>query len=472
MSKANCQKIHEASMKILARTGMKYNHPEAIRILKENGIKVEGNIAYFTEEQIMYWIKKAPHSFKLYARNPKYDITIGGDEVNYAPAYGSPYIASQDGSRRYSTMEDYVNFAKLYHTNHNFNVVGGVMCQPTDMAVENAALFMYYASYINSDKCMQVGAGDKEQMEALMAMVEACFGSKEELIQRPRIITIVDIITQLQLDYHMTDTLIKFAEYGQPFVAADCAMAGTTSPVTLGGTLAVGNAEILATIALAQMVREGTPVCYASQTTSACLKSGQIACGSPEGALCYKYTAEMAKFYGLPCRGGGALSDSKIMDPQAAYESMMSVLTCTENKMNFIIHAAGIVDGYSAVSYEKLVMDFQILDYVRRYERDIEIEEDTIPFDLIDEIGHCGTYLAEDHTLDFCFTEFVNPFLSSRGVVLDPVNQFENKVKQYMEKAYASFKRPENDDEILAKLRNIMLERGATQADIEKMEAL
>lgn len=470
MTDHNVQKIHEATMKILGKTGMQFHHPEAIKILQENGIRTEGDIAYFTEEQLMYWIRKAPHTFHLYGRNPKYNMVIGGDHVNYAPAYGSPIIASQDGTTREASLDDYIKFAKLFHNNEHFDVVGGVMCQPDDVPTENATLLMFYSAYTHSDKCMMTGAGDREQIAALMEMAEAAFGSKEELRKHPKLFTIVNATTQLQLDYNMTETLMAFAEYGQPFVVASCAMAGSTSPITLASTIALTNAEVLSTIALAQMINPGTPVCYASQSTTADMRNGAIAIGSPEGALCYKYCARLAKFYGLPCRGGGALSDAKIMNAQAAYESMLTLMVCVQNKINYIIHSAGILDGYTCMSYEKLMVDFQIIDYIERFRRDIDVNEDTIPLDLIDEIGHFGQYLTEDHTLEFCRKEPLTPFLSVRGTTPDPKDQFEKNIDRALTRSLDSYKKPETDPAILEKMRKILIGRGISEGLIKKIE--
>lgn len=466
----NIRKIHEYSMKIIEKTGMKFHHRDAVEVLKSHGIRMEGNVAHFTEEQLMYWVRKAPHSFTLYGRNPEHTMVIGGDVVNCAPAYGSPLIVKQDGTRYSAKMEDYIKFTKLYHNNDNFHVNGGVICQPDDVPVESASLLMFYAAYTHSDKCMMTGAGDRNQMEALFEMAKAAFGSKEELIAHPRLLTIVNTNTQMQLDINMTETLMTFAEYGQPFVVASAAMAGSTAPVTLAATIALTNAEVLCAIALAQMVRPGTPVLYASQSTTSDMRNGAIAIGSPEGALCYKYCARLAKFYGLPCRGGGALSDAKIMNTQAGYESMITYMACCQNKINFIIHSAGILDGYTCMSYEKLIADFQIIDYVNRYLRDIEVNDETIPVDLIDEIGHSGQYLTEEHTFEFCRKEPLTPFLSVRGNVEHPEDQFERNVESMLKKSWETYQKPETDAEVLKKMREVLMSRGIKKELLDSIE--
>ena len=474
VNRERLQKIHEASMRMLERTGMKYHNPKAIEILKDHGIRVEGNVAYFTEEQLMYWARKAPSTFTLYARNPKHNIVIGGSNVNPAPLYGCAHIADKNGVKRQATIEDYVNYAKLFHANDDFHVDGGLMVQPFDVPIPSSCLSMFYATYTHSDKAMFCVAGKEEYMDAMLKAAEVAYGGKEELLRHPHLITIVNANTPLQLDVMMTDVLIKFAEYGQPIVIAPCDMAGSTSPVTLAGTIAMSTAEALATIALAQMVRPGTPVVMGSQSTTADMKTGQIAIGAPEGALCYRYLGQMAKFYQLPSRAGGALTDSKVVDTQAGIEAYMTFLACCQNEVNFIIHSAGILDGYAYTSYEKVISDFEVVRYVLRYLREFDINEDTIPLDLIDEVGHDGEYLTKDHTFQYCHTEPLAPTLCSRGNVQDAAHQYElNIEKRYAQlmEAYQE-KAPVCDQEVLNKIKDIFVEQGIDRELLDKIEAM
>ena len=430
MTKTKLQLIHEASMKILARTGMKFHHPEAVEILKNHGIKVENNVAYFTEDQLMYWVRKAPSRFTLYARNPEHNVVIGGDEINPAPPYGCPSIMEKDGTKRDGTIQDYVNYAKLFHANEDYHIDGGLMIQPNDIDIPTSCLAMFFAALTHTDKALMISTGKQEYMEAIIDCAAEVFGGKEALKAYPRMLTIMNINTPLQLDVVMSEVLLTLAKNGQPFVAANCAMAGSTSPITLAGTMAMTNAEVLSCIALTQMVNPGTPVVYASQSTTSDMRTGQIACGSPEGALCYKYTAQLAKFYGLPCRGGGAVTDSKVVDAQSGYESMMTLMADWSNNMNLIIHSAGILDSYNATSYEKLIQDFEIVRYVKRYFRDFEVNDDTIPLDLIDEVGHSGEFLTKDHTFQYCHSEPLNPTISSRGRVSDNLHQLDINIEK------------------------------------------
>jgi len=469
--KNEIQLIHESSMRILARTGVKFKNKEAVGILKENGIRVEKSIAYFTEEQIMYWVTKAPSCFTLYARNPKYNAVIGKHNVNIAPGYGAPYISDQNGEKQLATMKDYMKLAKLYHQCPAYNINGGILVQPDDIPVDHFILLLFYAAYLASDKCIVTGAGKKAEMQALMEMACTAFGGREELAKYPRIITLINTNTPLLLDTNMTDSLITYARYRQPVIIASLAQAGLTSPVTMAGTIAMANAEVLAGIALSQMVSPGTPVVYGSQSTNADMRNGATAIGSAEGSLCYSYCADMARFYQLPSRAGGALTDARIVNAQSGYESMLTLLTCFNSEVNLVLHSSGILDSYASMSYDKLIQDFEIIDYIQRFKKGIVISEDTLAEDIIDSVGHNGQYLTEEHTFEHCRTESLAPFISVRGDEY-PIGQLQKNTDARLARLLEGYQRPEADCAILEALRKIMLESGIEQDTIQMIDSL
>lgn len=466
------QGIHDATMEILSKVGMRFRHPDAIETLEKHGIRVEGDIAYFTEEQLMYWVRKAPSTFTLYARNPAHNIVIGGERTEVAPCYGAPNITDADGKRRNATMQDYINYAKLFEANEDYHVNGGLMVQPSDVDIASSSLAMFYAAITHSEKAQLVTAGPKQYADALIKAGTAFFGGEDEMRANPHMITIVNANSPLMLDMRMTDTLMAFAKAGQPFTVVNCAMAGSTSPMTLAGTIAMINAEVLPVIALAQMVNPGTPVLYGTATTTADMATGQIAIGAPEGALCYKYCARLAKFYELPCRGGGALTDSKLVDAQAGYEAMITLMADFENHMNFVIHSAGILDGYASTSYEKVIQDFEIIRYIKRYMKDIEVNSETIPLGLIEEIGHDGVYLTSEHTFEHCRTESLIPTISSRGPIADPKHRMDERIASRYDQLIGSYTQPECDEDALARVREIFEKAGLEAGVMDQIETM
>jgi trimethylamine---corrinoid protein Co-methyltransferase len=464
------KQIHEASMIILEQTGMRFNHPKVLEILRKNGVKVEGSTAFFTRTQLMEWMSKAPSQFKMYARNSKYDFEVGGDHVELLPGYGSPFVCGPDGKRRDALMSDYVNFLKLFHQSDYHKANGGVLVQPTDIS-KFQVVAMLYAAIMHSDKVLVSGSGSAEDVEKLMDLLAIVFGGKEALIEKPRCLTIVNTNSPLQLDTNMLETMMVFNKYKQPVVIAACAMAGTTAPVTLASTIAITNAEVLAGIAVAQMINPGTPVIYGSQSTTSDMKTGSIACGSPEGALCYQFAARLAKVYGLPCRGGGAISDAKALSMQAGYESMLTFLATFAAKTNVIIHSAGIMDSYNAMSYEKFIVDLEIIGMVKRYIAGVAVNEETLAVDVLRKVGIAGEFLSSEHTMKHCRKEPFLPDISLRGSVTgDPTETFLKNIKYKEDKMLTNYCRPEMPEDIKDKLTEYILGCGFNAQLIKELQ--
>lgn len=466
------KQIHEASMLILEKTGMKFHHPAVIELLQQKGIKVSGQTAFFTRKQIAEWVDKAPSTFTLYARNPQYDIVVGGDNVECCPGSGSPAISESDGSKRPAMMTDYVNFLKLYQQSDLYKVNGGFVVQPTDMSGKYGISMMLYATLLLSDKGIVTGTGPREEVQGLMDMLGIVFG-KEELTQKPRAITIVNTNTPLQFDTNMLETMMVFVKHSQPVIIAACSMAGTTAPVTLAGAIALTNAEVLAGIAVSQMLREGAPVVYGSQTTTSDMRTGSIAIGSPEGALCHEYAARLAKAYGLPCRGGGSLTDAKSLSVQAGYESMLTYLATHHAGINLIFQSSGIMDGYSSMSYEKFIVDLEIIGMAKRYLAGVKVNPTTLAVDVIHEVGIAGQFLTAVHTMKHCRKEPFIPGISSRGTVMgDPSEKLLETIRNKKNKMLETYQKPELSQEIHQQLMEYLVNKGFAAEYIKSLQQM
>lgn len=448
--------IHKASMEILSKCGMKFLHPALLEAIEKNGIRVEGDVAYFTEDDILKWVEKAPASFTLYARNEAYNMEVGGDNVYYCPGCGSSNISDEKGEKRRAHLGDFKNLLKLYHSNPDYFVNGGLLVQPDDFTASVPAL-MQYLSILYSDKCLFTVPGTAKEVGDSLALTAAVFGGKEAMMEKPRAFTIANTNTPLQFDYRMSETLLEYAAYRQPISITAASMAGTTSPVTLAGTLALSNAEIISVIAVAQMLAPGLPVVYGSQTCAADLKTGQIAIGSPEGALCYEYAAKLAKAYGLPCRGGGALSDAKTVGAQSGMESMLTLLATAGAGMNLIFQSSGILDGYNAFSYEKLISDFETIRMVRRYLHGVDVDENHLAVSAVEEVGIAGEFMTSMHTFANMRSEVFVPDLASRGTVMgNPDEVYCNKIKEKCNGMLESYVKPEISEEALHAMNGFM----------------
>ena len=240
------------------------------------------------------------------------------------------------------------------------------------------------------------------------------FGGMDAIKDKPVMASIPCTLTPLSYDNNMAGAIIAYAEAGQPQLVNSLSMAGMTTPATLAGLVSLQNAEVLAGIVLAQCVNPGTPIVYSASGSNADMATGSLAIGSPEDAVVSLVNGQLCKYYQIPCRISGALSDSKMMDSQAAYESAITLMMAQMAGGNFILHAAGIIDTYSTTSFEKLIVDDEIIGYLRRINQGVTVNEETLAYDVIEEVGPRGIFLTHDHTLDNFRDEFYRPRLSNR----------------------------------------------------------
>jgi trimethylamine--corrinoid protein Co-methyltransferase len=341
------EQIHETSIRILTQIGVEFGYPPALEMLKKGGARVEGQRVFFSERLIEEQIDKAPGKFRLYARDPEKDVIVGGENTVFTPGYGAPFVTELNSGRRKGTLKDFVNFVKLTGASTNQDICSGTVIEANDVPHEIRHAQMLYTAMKYSDKCFMGSTMGAQGAKDSIRMASILFGSEAQLAEKPRFISILCSLTPLKYDVRMLGALMEYARAGQPQLISSLSIAGSTGPVTLAGNLALQNAEILAGIVLAQLVREGTPVIFAGASSNTEMRSGALSIGSPEMALNTAATAQLARYYNLPSRSGGAVCDAKIPDAQAGYESMMSLLMAQVSGIHFVLHTAGILDSYN-----------------------------------------------------------------------------------------------------------------------------
>jgi trimethylamine--corrinoid protein Co-methyltransferase len=455
-------KIHKASLKILKDIGINLLDPEVLDIVQQKGVKVSGQRAFFQPEQVMNWVGKAPHTFTLYARNPKYNAVIGGDNVQCSPGYGCAQIIMADGRRRDSLLSDYIAFVKLTHQCEDFNLNGGILAQPCDVPADKSHLIMLYAAILHSDKCLIGMHVAGEKMQEIIDMMTLLCGGKERLIQKPNILMPISILSPLQIDEAGLQSILMAARHGQAINISPAPAAGTTGPISLAGNLALANAETLAGIVITQMVAEGTPVLFGLQGSIADLKTGKILSGSPAFNLQSQYGARLARKYGLPSRGSGNITDANWVSTQSGYESMMSMMVAFQSKVNLIVHSAGILDTFAGMSYEKYMVDLEIIRSVKSFLHGIEISEDNLSFDVIKEVGPGGEFLTTLDTLEKVRTHAWNSELSLNEQMFDrPLNdQFLEIVHRQLQHMLDSYQKPGLDADVQKRLEQYLDQAG------------
>ena len=413
LSPAEIDQIHSASMKLLADVGVRFPVDAAIDVFKQHGVKTDGHLVHLQEHQVIQALETVPDQFTIHARNPDKSVTVGDGEPVFAPAYGAPFLVDPEVGKRSPTMGDYHQLVQLAHALPNQDLSGHLLVEPEVESADTVHIQMLHAHMLHSDKPFIGSAAGKAGARHTMEMASILF--EEDLRDKPVTISLINSLTPLGYSDEMVKALMEYAQWRQPVVIAALAMAGSTSPVTLAGTLAVQNAELLAGVTLTQLINPGTPVVYGSTSTNVDMKTGALALGGPELSQLIAAHVQLARHYGLPSRSGGALTDASYPDAQAGWESMLSLLTTVSCGVDFVLHAAGILSSYLAFSFEKFVLDDEMCGLVRRFWRGFEVSPETIALDVITNVGSGGNYLMEMHTLKRCRTEFWQPSLSDRG---------------------------------------------------------
>jgi trimethylamine--corrinoid protein Co-methyltransferase len=300
---------------------MDFGYPPALEMLKKGGAKIDGEHVFFPSRLVEAQIKNAPRRFTLHARNPKNNVVVGGSSTVFAPGYGAPFVTDLENGRREATLKDFENFVKLTGASVNQDILSGTVVEPTDAPYETRHAHMIYTAMKYSDKSFMGSTMGARAASDSIQMAAILFGSRDQIESAPVIMAVLGSLTPLKYDARMLGALMEYAAAGQVPLIASLAIAGATGPVTLAGNLALQNAEVLAGIVLAQLVREGTPVIFGGASSNTEMRNGTLSIGSPEMALNAAATAQMARYYKLPARCGGAVCDAKSPDGQAAYES-------------------------------------------------------------------------------------------------------------------------------------------------------
>jgi len=464
-AKEKLNKIHAASVKILNETGLRLHSPKAVELFAKAGQKTDGDRVFLTEDFIWRQLKSAPARFTLEARNPEHNMSLGGDNRHYAAGYGCSAIMEADGTVRNAEMGDYIKFAKIIHQSPIFKINGGILAQPHEVPPALASLAMIYATLLHSDKCLFIVPEVEEKYRLLMDLGAVLWGGRDRFTDSPKTMTMISTLSPLQMDPMALDSIMLCAEYGQAMMISPGPMAGATGPVSLAGNIALGNAECLAGLALAQLVRPGTAVIYGLQATTSDLRTGSISIGTPGYALQAMYCKSLADYYHLPCRCGGGVNDAKEVSAQSGYEAVLPLFTTAQNGVDMIVHSAGILDSWAAISFEKFICDLDIISMIEYFLADIEVDEDSLAVEVINRVGPGGIYLNQEHTRLRARTEPWYPKVAQRGPlggrrVAEAL--IENAQKE-MARLLNGYQAPAIEPEIMAGIDRIMIKSGADQ---------
>ncbi len=417
LSQAEVERIHAASMEILAEVGIQVNYKTARDIYQDAGAEIdqETNAVRIPEKLVRWAVDQAPGEFSLYGNDLEFHLDIGGEQDKPVFAgLGTPtrIIDMDTGDVRETTHQDMVDHIVLINAcEHIHNSQMDVW--PNDILMTTIHTEAIWAWAHNSRKSFGMGCYGYLPTWDMMRMMTMAAGGKQELQKQPRFMAICSVVSPLQMDQAQAEGLFICAEYGQPLAISPEGIAGATAPVTLAGLLAQENAGILAHITLAQIFRPGTPVFYGTVSTVTNMQHGTVALGAPETGLITAGSAQMARYYGLPIRSVGGTTESKRPDFQAGFERMGTLLPAVLAGVN-LITCAGTLDGTMLEDHAMLMLDDEICGAALRTARGIEVTAESLALDVIKKVGFAGNYLTEDHTFDLFRKELFIPKLYSR----------------------------------------------------------
>ncbi len=411
LDEAAVAELERGWRRIVGELGIEFLHPEALEYLRGAGQEVEGELVRFDPDWILEQVAKAPREFDLQARNPERTVHIGGDHMVFSAVYGCPFVR-EGPERRDATYDDFQNLVKLAQSFPQLDSPGGTICEPNDRPLDSRHLDMVFALLTLSDKPFMGSVTSGPNAADTIALAEMVFG-RESIEETPAIISLINVNSPLRYDDRMLSALLEYAKAGQATVVTPFLLMGAMSPVSIAATLAQQVGEALAGIALVQTVRPGCPVVFGSFLSNTDMQSGSPSFGTPESAVGLLCTGQIARHYGLPFRGGGALTSSQVVDAQAGYESMMSLWPTFLAGTNFVMHAAGWLESALVSCYEKFVVDVEQLRMLHAAFQPLRIDEEALAYSAHQEVGQGGHFLGAVHTLERFRDCFYRPLVSS-----------------------------------------------------------
>ena len=398
--------LHEATIKVLKQTGVAFHLDEAVDIFKQHGVRVDGNVVYPTRRVVEKAIADAPKRFDWFARDPDHQIRVGGDQqgVHIMMDNGSTNMLDADGTRRPGETGDLINLYKLGQASDIVNVVGQVPVDPADMPTADKHLRIMGHLLKHTTKPL-FGIVDKAAViNQVFDMVELVIGRKNFLNDNYTIGVSVCALSPLQFSNESCETILAYARRRQPLMVLSCAMAGVTAPLKpLMGTAILQNAEMMAGLVLAQLISPGLPFVYSPASAVANLQTGGYITGAPESNLINIACLQLARErYGLPTRSMAGLTDAKTVDCQAGYETMQSYFTLIPAGAHMINESLGTLDSIMTVSYEKFVIDEELLSRILRIIRGLDTSPGAFDTSLIHDVGIGGSYLTHPNTFAHC----------------------------------------------------------------------
>jgi trimethylamine--corrinoid protein Co-methyltransferase len=452
-------------MTVLEEIGTDVRHPEMLELLRSHGQSIDGERVRWDREFVMEMVAKAPSSFVLSGRNPERAVTLGGAGPVLTPVGGSPFCSDLERGRRDGSYEDHVELVKMTHAADLLTCHQSGVVEANNLHEDTRHMDMDYSILRWSDKpYICYGTSGPKARDAVELAAIAC-GGREKIEQTPAVMGVVNPNSPLVWDFLMADALAEWAKAGQPIAITPFLLAGATAPITVASGLALQVAEALSGVAMVQALRPGTGCLFGSFFTAVDMRTGGPAFGTPESVLGTLAGGQLARRYKLPLRGGGGLCSSNTLDAAAAAETTMTLWATMLAGCDLVMHAAGWLEGGLTASYEKFVLDLELLKMFRLIGEGIDIDVEHFALDAVRAEGPGGMFLASDHTLaHFRDWLFMSPLFKSQAYVTwqkQGAPTTDQLATAEWKKLLESYEDPGIDSAIDEELREFIARRGA-----------
>ena len=404
--------IHAASLTILEEIGMDFLNSEAREICRQAGATVDGLRVRFDRALIEQTIRTCPAEFTLHARNPAHNVRLGGDWVAFAQMASAPNCSDLDGGRRPGSHVDYQNLLRLGQSFNILHLTAGYPVEPVDLHASTRHLDCLSDFVTLTDKAFHLYSLGTARVQDGIEIARIGRGIDDAQLERePSVMSVINSSSPLRLDDPMLQGIIEMSRRNQLIVMTPFTLAGAMAPVTIIGALAQQNAEALSGIAFTQLVRPGAPVMYGGFTSNVDMKSGAPAFGTPEYMKAALVGGQLARRYHIPYRTSNVCAANTV-DAQAAYESVFSLWATTMGGGNLVKHAAGWLEGGLTCSFEKTILDVDLLQMVAEFLDPLVVDDETLGLEAVREVGPGGHYFGAAHTQARYADAFYAPILS------------------------------------------------------------
>ena len=405
--------IHEASLRVLAETGIDFLDETARRQLVDVGCRVDGDRVRFDPDLVMHLVSTAPAEFTMHAPSPARNLHMGGNVLTYTSVASPPFVTGLGRDRRDGNRDDYRNLIKLGQVLNAVHTVAGYPVEPMDLHPSVRHLYATHDMLTLSDKVPFVYSLSRQRNLDAIEMTRIARGADHDAMDvEPSLYSVINASTPLRYDTVMLHGIQEMSARNQCIVITPFTLAGAMAPVTVAGALVLQNAEALAGIAYTQVVRAGAPVIYGGFTSNVDMRSGAPAFGTPEYWKACLIGGQLARRYRVPYRSSN-VNASNSVDAQSAYESVIALWGAVMGGVNLLLHGAGWLEGGLLASYEKMVIDADLLNMVTAMLEPVVIDDAALAVEAIAEVGPAGHFFGTQHTQDRYATEHFQPMVSS-----------------------------------------------------------